>query len=66
MARHQIYIHQPAKQVMHTDISFVIHSNEAVLGELNISKGTIDWRAAGKRRSRRLSWEAFARLMEES
>lgn len=66
MARHQIYIHQPAKQVMHTDISFVVHSNETVLGELKISKGSIDWRAAGKQRSKRLTWESFAKLIEKA
>jgi hypothetical protein len=51
---------------MHTDISFVVYSDDAVLGELKISKGTIDWRAAGKHSSRQMKWEDFARLMEQA
>lgn len=64
MAEHRIEINQPAKQVLHSDISFSVYSDGLALGELKISKGTIDWRPAGHQKSVKWSWELFARAME--
>lgn len=63
MAKHRIEINQPAKQVLHSDISFTVYSDGAALGELMISKGTIDWRPVGHQKSVKWTWERFAEVM---
>lgn len=65
MAVHRIEINQPPKQVLHSDISFTVYSDGAALGELKISKGTIDWRPAGHKKSVKWSWEKFAKVMAD-
>lgn len=56
---------QTARVVGNSDVTFVIHSDGEKLGELLISRGTVDWWPAhSKTRRASLSWEQFARLME--
>ena len=62
--RHRIDVRQPAKAVLHSDITFDIYSDDTLLGELRISKGTIDWRPPKRQRAIKRTWESFARLME--
>ena len=64
MPRHRIEINQPPKVVMHSDVSFVVYSDGQRLGELAISKGTIDWKPANRRTAISMNWERFASLME--
>ena len=64
MPEHKIEIHQPSKRVLNSDVSFVVYSAGNRLGELSISRGSIDWRPANKRSVIKLSWERFAQLME--
>ena len=42
MATHEIEVELPAKVVLHKDVRFTIRSDGAKLGELHISKGSID------------------------
>jgi hypothetical protein len=63
MATHDIEIEIPPRLVLHKDVSFVIKSDGLKLGELRISKGTIDWRAGNKRKVVSLTWEQFDKLM---
>lgn len=46
MPQHEIRVTQPSKTVLHNDISFTISAGGRTLGELTISKGSIDWRPA--------------------
>ena len=64
MPRHEIEIEIPAKAVLHKDVTFTIKSDGAMLGQLRISKGSIDWKP-GKRRVIRMDWERFDRLMQD-
>jgi hypothetical protein len=64
MPRHRIEVQQPPKVVMHSDVSFVVFSDDERLGELAISKGTNDWKPARRRKPISLSWEKFAQVME--
>lgn len=65
MPVHKIEISQPAKRVLHTDITFSIHSDDTYLGELRVSKGTVDWRAPRARSAKQITWERFAKIMSE-
>lgn len=64
MAKHDIEVGLPAHRVVNTDLSVVVKSNGKKLGELLISKGTIDWRPSKHQHSVSMRWETFARLME--
>ena len=66
MPRHRIEVQQPPRVVMRSDVSFIVFSNDERLGELSISKGTIDWRPARRRQPISLSWERFAQVMEDA
>jgi hypothetical protein len=65
MATHDIEVEIPPRLVLHKDVSFVIKSDGLKLGELRVSKGTIDWRPGNKRKVVSLTWEQFDRLMRE-
>ena len=64
MPKHKIEVTQPSKVVLNSDVRFTIYSDDALLGELRISKGTIDWRPGKKQKPVRRTWEWFARVME--
>lgn len=63
MATHEIEIEIPPRLVLHKDVSFIIKSDGLKLGELGISKGSIDWRPGNKRKVVSLTWERFDALM---
>jgi hypothetical protein len=66
MARHAITMSLPTGVVINADVVFSIAGDGQKLGELHISKGTVDWRPAhAKKIEYRLSWERFAALMSE-
>jgi hypothetical protein len=62
---HKIEVSQPAKRVLNSDMVFTVYSDDQRLGELSISRGTIDWRPANRRTAFRRNWEWFARMMED-
>ena len=64
MAEHRIEVHQPSKIVMNSDYRFEVFSGSEKLGEVRISKGTIDWRPRNARHVMKLTWERFDALMQ--
>jgi hypothetical protein len=64
MPKHDIEAALPAHRILNTDVQIVVKSDGRLLGELRVSKGTIDWRPGRHQYTVRLSWEKFARLME--
>jgi hypothetical protein len=64
MSKHDIEASLPAHNVVNTDLNVVVRSDGKRLGELLISKGSIDWRPARRQSSISLTWEQFARLVE--
>ena len=64
MPTHDVEMSIPTtKVVLHADVVFEIRSDGEKLGELRISKGTIDWVPSNAKIPLRLSWEQFDRLM---
>lgn len=65
MSRHDVAFAIPQKFVLSKDVEFDVKSDGAKLGTLLVSKGNIEWVPASNTvRKYRLSWEAFAELME--
>ena len=65
MPEHRIEVSQPSKRVLNSDVVFTVYSDGSLLGELKISRGSVDWRPANKQKVIRRRWEWFARVMEE-
>lgn len=55
---------QPKEIVMNSDIEFIVRENGKKLGELHVSKGSIEWLPNNGRFKRRMSWSKFAQLMD--
>ena len=51
------------KVVLSADVVFEVRSDGEKLGELRVSKGTIDWAPANAKNAYRRTWEQFDRLM---
>jgi hypothetical protein len=65
MARHDIEVELPARRILNTDLRVTVNSDGTRLGELRISRGTIDWRPANRQKPISMRWETFAKLVED-
>jgi hypothetical protein len=66
MATHKITVH-PSKPlaVDSADLVIEVTSSDQKLGELRISRGSIDWAPRAHAQARTLGWEEFDQLMQE-
>lgn len=63
MPTHEVHVDLPTGIVLHSDVKFEVWSDEDKLGELLISKGSIDW-IPGKAHTRyHMEWEKFGETM---
>lgn len=67
MATHSISV-QPSRplEVVNADLVIEVRSDEDKLGELRVSKGSIDWAPSHARTAISLTWEQFDRLMRDA
>jgi len=64
MPKHDIEVALPAHHVVNADLRIVVNSDGRKLGELLISKGTLDWRSSNHHHRVSMPWETFASVME--
>jgi hypothetical protein len=66
VATHRITVH-PSKPlaVDSADLVIEVTSGDQKLGELRISRGSIDWAPRAHASARWMEWEEFDRLMQE-
>lgn len=64
MATHKVIMRQPRDKIVNSDVVFVIKEGEKKLGELHVSKGSIEWKPNNGRFKRRMRWSKFAKFME--
>jgi len=65
MAEHDIELTIPSKPLMNVDATLVVRSDGKKLGELHISKGTVDWKPAGKKTAAYITWEDFSNMLNK-
>ena len=65
MATHKVTMRQPTEIEVNTDVEFVIRENGRKIGELHVSKGSIEWLPSNGRYKRRMRWSKFAELMRQ-
>jgi hypothetical protein len=67
MAKHEITMQFPSHEVVNSDVTIKVKSDNVLLGRIEISKGSIDWWPANNFKNHyRLTWESFQRLLEEN
>lgn len=64
MATHNVIMRQPRDKIVNSDVVFVIKEGDKKLGELHVSKGSIEWKPSNGRFKRRMRWSKFAEFME--
>ena len=66
MATHEISLKVPhGIMVVNKDIEILVREDGDVLGRIRISRGSLDWVPANKKRAKYLRWAKVDRLMQE-
>ena len=66
MPNHRIYLQFPRPlEVVNSDAVVNVRSGAQHLGDVHMSRGSIDWRPTRASTSYWLEWEAFSQLMKE-
>ena len=52
-------------EVVNADLIIEVTADDQKFGELQVSRGSIDWVPRDKQTARSLTWEKFAQLMDE-
>jgi len=63
MAVHRVELALPATDIQNADATVSVWSDDELLGELRISRGTIDWRPGHHHTVFSMDWERFDELM---
>jgi len=65
LAQHKILTRVPSHEIVNSDLVVEVRADDERLGELLVSRGTIDWRPARSQYVYKLAWDQFDRLMRE-
>jgi hypothetical protein len=65
MAKHEIYFEIPAKTLLNKDAVFEVYSDDEKMGNLKVSRGTIEWVPVNHSNGYHLTWENFDALMKQ-
>ncbi|MHB8467830.1 MAG: hypothetical protein ACYDH6_15845 [Acidimicrobiales bacterium] len=63
MPKHKLEIEVPPKAILNSDVVIDVSTDDVKLGELRISRGSVDWVPARHHTVFRLSWERFDDMM---
>ena len=63
MAVHRVELALPSTDIQNADVVVNVWSDDELLGELRISRGTIDWRPGHHQAIFTMEWERFDDMM---
>jgi len=66
VAVHRVELALPATDIQNADATISVWSDDELLGELRVSRGTIDWRPGHHSTVFTLDWERFDALMRDN
>jgi len=66
MPVHRVELALPSTDIENTDVTINVWSDEELLGELRISRGSIDWRPGRHHYIWSMEWERFDDIMRTS
>ena len=64
MPEHDIEITLPRKALINADATIVIRSDGKKLGEMHLSKGSLDWKSTRRRGVKSIAWERVADMLD--
>jgi len=65
MPVHRIELELPRTDLQGTDLQLCVWSDDELLGELRVSRGSIDWRPSRHQQACVMEWERFDELMRQ-
>jgi len=63
VAVHRVELALPPTDIQNTDVAITIWSDDELLGEMRVSRGSLDWRPGHHQSAWSLEWERFDELM---
>jgi hypothetical protein len=63
VAVHRVELALPATDIQNADVTVSVWSDDELLGDLLVSRGTIDWRPGHHQTIFSMEWERFDELM---
>ena len=66
MAVHRVELALPSTDIQNADVTISVWSDDELLGDLLVSRGTIDWRPAHHHTRFSMEWERFDGVMREN
>jgi hypothetical protein len=63
MPVHRVELALPATVILNTDATVSVWSDDELLGELRVSRGTIDWRPGHHQAVFSMDWEQLDKVM---
>ena len=66
MAKHNVSFSIPKRDLGKADVQFLVKSDNAVLGTLAVSNGSLVWFPKGTTYGLKMTWSVFDKLMKAS
>jgi hypothetical protein len=66
MAVHRVELALPRTDIQNTDVTVSIWSDDELLGDVRISRGSIDWRPGHHQTVWTMEWERFDEVMRSN
>ncbi len=65
MAKHNVYLNLPTREIGKVDALLYIYSDDELLGTIKVSKGGLDYSPSKKKGPIKISWAKFDQLLKE-
>jgi hypothetical protein len=65
MAKHNVYINLPRRELGKVDAQFDIYQDDEKLGTITISKGSLEWYPKNSKKPYKIGWSNFAKMIKE-
>jgi hypothetical protein len=65
MAKHNVYVNLPWRELGKVDAQFNIYQDEKKLGTITISKGSVEWYPKNSKKPYKIGWSHFDKMIKE-
>lgn len=65
MAKHNVFVNLPTRELNKVDAHFYIYQDKAKLGQITISRGGLDYYPSNSKRPIKISWSQFDKMVKD-
>ena len=65
MAKHNVYLELPSREITKVDANFEIYKDGLKLGRITISKGGLDYYPSNSKKAIKIGWTQFDKIIKE-